>query len=300
MDPVTHALVSLTVGRAGAGKLSRLATPMLLVAGTIADLDWASAAGGPEKFLLWRRAATHSLIGTIAIAAFVAAIFSVLARGKSGVAAVKFGRAFAVCMIAAAAHVFLDLMNSSGVELFWPFSAKRFGADLLAPLDVWLLILFALLLAVPAIFRLATSEIGAKAKTGISRAAVAALILTVLYVCARWELHARSVMLMQDQLFHGETPAMIRAYPEGANPFIWVGVVTTTDTLQEARVPVMLGRPFSSERAVIFHKPVDSLALRNAQSTDSAVRFLRFAQFPRATVIPTEDGFRVEIMRPAI
>lgn len=295
MDPVTHALVSLTVGRAGAGKLSRLATPMLLVAGTIADLDWASAAGGPEKFLLWRRAATHSLIGTIAIAAFVAAIFSVLARGKSGVAAVKFGRAFAVCMIAAAAHVFLDLMNSSGVELFWPFSAKRFGADLLAPLDVWLLILFALLLAVPAIFRLATSEIGAKAKTGISRAAVAALILTVLYVCARWELHARSVMLMQDQLFHGETPAMIRAYPEGANPFIWDGAVTTTDTLQEARVPVMLGRPFSSERAVSFHKPSDSLALRNAQSTDSAVRFLRFAQFPRATVIPTEDGFRVEI-----
>jgi membrane-bound metal-dependent hydrolase YbcI (DUF457 family) len=295
MDPVTHALASLTVGRAGAGKLSRLATPMLLVAGTIADLDWASAAGGPEKFLEWRRAATHSLIGTLAIAACVAAIFSILARGKSDTAAVKFTRAFVVCVTAATAHLLLDLTNSSGVELFWPFSIKRFGADLLAPLDVWLLILFALLLGVPAIFRLATSEIGAKAKTGISRAALAALVITMLYVGARWELHARAVMLMQDQLFHGETPAMIRAYPEGANPFIWDGVVTTTGTLQEARVPVMLGRPFPSERAVVFHKPVESLALRNAQSTDSAIRFLRFAQFPRAKVIPTEDGFRVEI-----
>ena len=295
MDPVTHALASLTVGRAGAGKLSRLATPMLLVAGTIADLDWASAAGGPEKFLLWRRAATHSLIGTIAIAAFVAAIFSVLARGKSGVAAVKFGRAFAVCMIAAAAHVFLDLMNSSGVELFWPFFRKTIrsgftGASRCLAAD-----------SVCAVARSACNfspcYIGnwREGKNWNIPRAVAALILTVLYVCARWELHARSVMLMQDQLFHGETPALIRAYPEGANPFIWVGVVTTTDTLQEARVPVMLGRPFSSERAVIFHKPSDSLALRNAQSTDSAVRFLRFAQFPRATVIPTEDGFRVEI-----
>lgn len=295
MDPVTHALASLTVGRAGVSKISRLATPMLLVAGTIADLDWASAAGGPQKFFEWRRAATHSLAGTIAIAFCVAALFSILARGKSGASAVKFSRAFVICLIGAGVHLLLDLMNSSGVELLWPFSAKRFGADFLPAVDVWLLILFALLLGVPAIFGLATSEIGAKAKTGISGAAVAALVIVALYAGARWELHSRSLTLMQEQLFHGETPTVIRAYAEPANPFIWDGVVTTPGTLQEVRVPVMLGRPFSSERAAIFHKPPDSLVLRNAQSTDTAIEFLRSAQFPRAKVIPTEDGFRVEI-----
>ncbi len=184
MDPLTHALASLTISRAGAGKLTRLATPMLLVAGTIADLDWTSAAGGPGLFLEWRRAATHSLIGTLAIAAAIAALFCVFSRGKGEAAAVKFGRALVVCLIGASAHIALDLMNSSGVKLLWPFSPRRFGADLMAPVDVWLLIFFVSLLGVPAIFRLATSEIGAKTKSGVSGVAVASLAIAMLYIGA--------------------------------------------------------------------------------------------------------------------
>jgi len=39
MEPVTHALTSIALGRAGLNKITRAATPMLLFSGLIADVD---------------------------------------------------------------------------------------------------------------------------------------------------------------------------------------------------------------------------------------------------------------------
>lgn len=295
MDPVTHALVSVTIGRAGATKLTRYAIPMLLISGTAADLDWASAAGGPAKFLEWHRGAAHSLLGAAIIAALVTAIFAAGAGKKQAGPPFRIAAAFLVCFLGALAHVGLDLLNSTGVQLFWPLSAKRYAMDIFAPTDLWLLVVLILFLGVPAIFRLATQEIGGRAKAGISVAAIAALTLIGLYTWARWGFRARAVASMHDELFHREIPLRESAYPTGANPFQWDGVADTHNTVQEAVVPVLFGKPFDSERAIIFPKPPDSAALEIAESTDTAREFLRYAQFPRARVLPTEDGVRVEI-----
>src|SRR5438045_4159268 len=78
MEPLTHALTSLSLANAGFGRLTRRATPMLLVSGLAADLDWLSYVGGARMFLTWHRTATHSLIGTAFIAVVTAAAFAFL------------------------------------------------------------------------------------------------------------------------------------------------------------------------------------------------------------------------------
>ena len=294
MDPVTHALVSAAIGRAGARKLTRYAIPMLLISGTAADLDWASAAGGPLKFLQWHRGPADSLLGAAIIAAIVTVIFIAVGK-KQPRASFRIGAAYLVCLIGALAHTGLDALNSVGVEIFWPFSAKRYAMDILAATDVWLLVLLILFLGVPSIFRLATQEIGARAKSGVSVSAIAALMLIGLYVWGRWGFHAQALASMHNELFHGQIPIRERAYPSAVNPFQWDGVVDTQTTLQEAPVPVLLGRPFDSDRAVIFPKPPDSLPLERAKSTDTARLFLQFADFPRARVMSAGEGYQIQI-----
>ena len=75
MEPITHALASLALGRAGLGRVTRRAAPMLLISGLAADLDWISYTAGAPVFLQWHRTASHSLLGAAAISAVVAAGF---------------------------------------------------------------------------------------------------------------------------------------------------------------------------------------------------------------------------------
>jgi membrane-bound metal-dependent hydrolase YbcI (DUF457 family) len=298
MDPLTHALASVTLGRAlgpravgaGAARISARAMTMLVVAGTAADLDWASVGAGPQAYLRWHLTATHSVAATLVIAAAVSALFARTARGG-----LRWGKAFGACLLAAALHVTLDLTNGVGLALWWPFSQRRFAADLLPPLDLWLLAGLALLLGIPWVFQLASQEMGFLAAGRPSRAALVALALLAVYVGARWTLHARALRVMEAQLFHDEAPLRVGAFPEGTNPFLWDGVVATRNTLQEARVPVAAGPRFSSESARVFPKPADSPVLEAARSAPLSVEFLRYAEFPRAQVERTESGYRVEI-----
>src|SRR5580704_12906121 len=120
MEPVTHALTSFALGRAGLNKITRAATPMLLVSGLIADVDWVTRLAGAETFLRGHRTMTHSLAGTTAIIAAVAAAAWFIGR-KYTKYAVGIFPALAISAIGASAHLFLDMLNGCGVKLFWPF-----------------------------------------------------------------------------------------------------------------------------------------------------------------------------------
>src|SRR5712691_8950517 len=163
MEPITHAVASLTLARAGLNRASRLATPMVLVSGLAADLDWLSLLGGPAAFLRGHRTATHSLAGTAAITVATAVLFWFLGRRHPS-APVRWPRALLVCACGAGAHLLLDLTNSYGVKLIWPFGEKWFAWDVVAYLDPWILILLLLGLLIPGLFRLVSEEIGAPPK----------------------------------------------------------------------------------------------------------------------------------------
>ena len=75
MEPVTHALTSLLLARAGQKHLPRFGMAMLIISGTAADLDYLSYFGGASVFLRFHRAVLHSLLGSAFVAAIVATLF---------------------------------------------------------------------------------------------------------------------------------------------------------------------------------------------------------------------------------
>src|SRR5579863_9778053 len=134
MEPVTHALTCIALGRAGLNKITRAASPMLLVSGLIADVDWITRFGGAATFLRGHRTVTHSLAGTVAIVAAVAAASWFTGR-KYPKFAVEILPALAIGAIGAGAHLLLDMLNGYGVKLLWPFNPKWYAWDLADSVD---------------------------------------------------------------------------------------------------------------------------------------------------------------------
>ena len=159
MEPVTHALTSIALGRAGLDKVSRMATPMLLVSGMVADVDWVTRFGGASAFLHGHRTATHSFTGTIAIIAGVSATFWIAGR-KYPKLAVDMLSALLIRTIGASAHLLLDMLNGYGVKLLWPFSAKWYAWDIADSVDAGIIFFLLAGLLLPELFRLIHEEIG--------------------------------------------------------------------------------------------------------------------------------------------
>ena len=293
MDPLTHVVVNIAASRAGLNKVSRLATPMLIVTGVAADLDWLTALTGPRAFLLGHRTITDSLCGAAGIAILTALCFTIATR-KHPSSPIRFSRALVICLIGAALHTLFDLTNSYGVKLFWPFNDKWYALDSVAQFDVIILVILAAGIFLPMLFRLVGDEIGAQRKTKGVFSAVFALALVFAYVGARYILHERAVTLINSRLYNGAPPLAVGAFPDSPSPFHWAGVIITETTMLRAEVPVVIGvyDPFAAK---IIYKPEESSALDAARASATASLFLSFARFPRAHVEHNDRGYHVEI-----
>jgi inner membrane protein len=295
MEPVTHALTSIALGRAGLNKLTRAATPMLLVSGLIADVDWVTRLAGPLAFLRGHRTVTHSLVGTVVIVAAVTAASCLVGR-KYPKFAVEMLPAVVICAIGAGAHLLLDLLNSYGVKLLWPFSEKWYAWDLAYAVDFWILFFLLAGLLVPELFRLVLEEIGSRPKLrGRQRGAIAGLALVLLVVAGRASAHQRALALLDSRDYRGQTPLEAQAFPRPSNPLLWSGVVETDNAVFNLEVPLLPGRVFDPELADVHYKPQPTVTLKNAVASATAVEFLSFARIPLASVQPDGDGFEVRL-----
>jgi inner membrane protein len=302
VEPVTHALTSLLLARAGQKHLPRFGTVMLVVSGVAADLDYLSYFGGASAFLRFHRTILHSLLGSALLAATIAGIFWFLDRNRRTkdstptLAALTFLPAFAVCAVGTAAHVLLDLTSGIGVRLFWPLGQSWIAADLLANLDLWILVILLLGIALPELFRLVGEEIGERKKnTRGQGAAVIALVFLLIYVGARAELHGRAMDLLNAREYRGQPPLNVGAFPTSFSPFRWRAVISTDNAVNVAEISLAPGAPFDPDRAIPHYKPQDSTALDAAQKTGTARRFLAYARFPLADSEPSDSGYKITI-----
>lgn len=306
MEPVTHALTSLALARAGQKRLPRFGTTMLVVAGIAPDLDCASYLGGASSFLRFDRTLLHSLLSSFVLAIVIAAVFYFFAAGrdrqfsgKGGSTAPRlhFGAALLVCTIGIAAHLLLDLASGVGVQLLWPFQIRWFAFDLLREFDIWILILLGVGLLLPMLIGLVIEEIGERKgrRRDLQRGAIAALTLLLAYVGAREVLHSRADDLLQSHDYHGRTPLAADAFPSSTSPLEWRGVASTDNTIEEVDVPFAPGREFDPERSLTQYKPDDSPALQAAQRAATTLRFLRYARFPIASVMRMGDKYQFEL-----
>lgn len=295
MEPVTHALTSFALSRAGLNKITRAATPMLLVSGLVADVDWVTRFGGADSFLRGHRTITHSLVGTAVIVAGLAAASWLFGR-KNPKFAVGIAPALLVCGTGAGVHLFLDLLNAYGVKLLWPFSEKWYAWDLADSVDSWILFFLLAGLLTPELFRLVLEEIGSKPKRhGRQRGAIVGLVFVALVIGGRAFAHEHAVALLDSHDYRGQTPLEVAAFPRPSNPLLWSGVVETDNAIFNLEVPLSPGREFDPELAAVHFKPQPSLTLKNAVNSSSAVEFLDFARFPLASVQPEGDGFQVRL-----
>jgi inner membrane protein len=295
MEPVTHALTSIALGRAGLNKITRAATPMLLVSGLFADIDWGTRLGGAETFLRGHRTVTHSLVGTAAIIAAIGAASWFIGR-KFPKFAVGIFPALTICAIGAGAHLWLDMMNGYGVKLFWPFSPKWYAWDLADSVDSWILFFLLAGLLIPELFHLVLEEIGSKPRRGgRQRGAIFALVFLGLLITGRWFAHQRAIALLDSRAYREQTPLVVAAFPTPWNPLLWSGVVGTDNAVFNLEVPLGPGREFDPELADVHFKPESSAALKNAVRSYTAIEFLNFARFPLASVQHEGDGFQVRL-----
>jgi membrane-bound metal-dependent hydrolase YbcI (DUF457 family) len=292
VDILTHALLSLALAR---GFYARRGWPVLagmLVAGTLADVDWISAWFGPAAFLAGRRTITHSLLGSlvvIVIAAFVARALDRQRRETWKVIS-------AAAALAALGHLVFDLCQSCGVALLWPFHGTRYALDWLPQVDPWILFLLFGAVVVPEFFLLVSLEIGAKDKRPRGRTgALVALALMGIYIGARGVLHFNSVALLEPRSYHGESPRRAETFADSISLFTWHGVVETQSYLCLIDVPVMSGDSFDPESGTCLHKPEESPVLTAVQQSTVGHRFLSAAIMPRAAVDKTENGYEVVI-----
>jgi membrane-bound metal-dependent hydrolase YbcI (DUF457 family) len=302
VEPVTHALFSLGIARAGQRRLPRFGTAMLLASGLAPEFDFLSYFGGAGAYLRWHHAAMHSLVGGAVTACAVAGTFCVVDRklpsktdaNRRG-AALTFGTAALVCALGVFGHVLLDLVSGVGVQLLWPFSGRWFGWPLSANLDLGTLVLLCAGLLLPLLFKLVNEEVGAqKKRSGRAGAAITLALLTA-YFGARAELRSRAIDMLLAREYRGEIPLQAGAFPESSTPLVWRGLAATDNTIEQAEVGSGLGVEFDTARTLTHFKPGESPALDAAERTEAARRFLVYAKFPLASVEHREAGYRVEI-----
>jgi membrane-bound metal-dependent hydrolase YbcI (DUF457 family) len=290
VDIATHALASFALAR---GFFPRRRWPVVLgmiFAGTIADIDLLSSILGPAAYFFSRRTYTHSLIGTTLVICLAALLVRHLEKKQPA----PFSTLLWPLATAAALHIVLDLFQSEGVALLWPFRPSRFAMDWLPTIDPWILVILAAGILLPELVRLVSSEIGAKDKAPRGRnGAIAAVCFVVLYVGARALLHAGSITALEPHSYQGESARSAGSFPNALSIFNWRGVVETRSLLCTADVPAGPGKNFNPLTADCLRKPDPSPELDAAQKTSVAQEYLRVMPFPRALVARTEDGYEV-------
>jgi inner membrane protein len=297
MDNVTHTLTGLALANAGLNRKTRFATLALVVGSNLPDIDVLWSMGGGADYLKYHRGITHSILGASVLAALLAAVIYFL--GKRARPRKKPGPALnarwlgLLCLIALEGHVLMDFTNSYGIRLFEPFNTHWYAWDIMFIFDPLLLTALIAGIAVPALFRLISEEVGAS-KPGFRRGAIFSLSFLVLLWGLRDVAHRRVAQQLDSHVYGEENPIQVGAFPSPANPFDWVGVVET-ETAYRVIPASALESDVDISHARVFFKPESTPALEAAEKTPTAKIFLDFARFPWANVSETEHGYDVTI-----
>jgi membrane-bound metal-dependent hydrolase YbcI (DUF457 family) len=293
VDLFTHGLASYALKRAAFPRVPRSVTLAILVAGTIADLDSLSGYLGPSAYLTFSRTYFHSLTAALLLSVLVT-LPLLLRNPDPAKIPPSFVTIFVAAFSSAVLHLLMDLFQSAGVELFWPFSPRRFATDWVAHLDLWILAILLAGILLPALGGLVTEEIGARSKGPRGKfGASLALAAMILYLVVRFVLHGNALAALESRTYRGESPRRVAAFAESSSPFRWRGIVETERAIHEVQVEVGPSPNFDPDSAIAYYKPEPSPALDSARNSAAARQFLQAARFPKASVEKTPQGFHV-------
>jgi inner membrane protein len=266
----------------------------VIFAGVIADVDSFSARFGPAAYLRYHRSATHSIALVVALA-LTAFLLSRLTLGKN-ISSNWNGLSWVAVTAAASLHVLMDLAQADPVAPLWPVSEKHFSLDLAPAIDPWLLVILIAAIVFPELVRLVTDEIGARSKQPRGRiGAIIGLAFALIYFGSRALFHSNVIASLEARTIAGESPRRIAAFPDAVSPFLWHSMVETESSLNLATMRSMGGEVTYATGVTTLRKPDPSPFLAAAQSSSATITFLKFARFPKATVLKESEGYSIEI-----
>lgn len=269
MDNLAHSLFGAALARAG---LSRRfgpgTTALLVVASNIPDIDIVLALTHRDEAAWLRRTHTHGILGGALLAILLGLVAWRLTKGR-----IPWRAACGLALLGVAGHVSLDLLNSYGVVLLYPFSHARFELawSFIIDLAQWAILASPLLLARP---------LGRWIDP--VRLARAALALYAAYLGACAAGHARAQALLDRHLDARAIGSDFRyVFPEAFGPHRWRGVARDDDIWRAWLIDVVHGR-FSREGEVRTSAFDADVAL--LRTTPDARRVEWFAMAPLWTV----------------
>jgi membrane-bound metal-dependent hydrolase YbcI (DUF457 family) len=290
MDITTQGLASLALARAAWPRAPKQVWLVAIAAGVIADIDALSAWISAPAYLTWHRTFTHSLPAVVFFAALCAITYH-FASTKDLRARFSAANAFAMALAAACLHLVLDICGTQGATLLWPLSSRRSALDWAVEFDPLIMVIFLAALLLPELLHLVSSEIGARDMRPRGRiAARVAFVVILIYLGIRANFHSNVIALLGSRTYHGEVADRVGAFPARFSPFEWSCVVDTARSVQTLSVMEGPVESFDPESAETQFKPEPSPSLEAAKKTAAAERFLRFAQFPKATVETAPTG----------
>jgi membrane-bound metal-dependent hydrolase YbcI (DUF457 family) len=303
MDIGTQGLASLVIARAFVPRAPWRAWAVIVIAGSIANIDVVSAMVSPSAFIEWHRTYFHSAVVSLVLSLGLAAAYIVATPANATIDQLpsrsrSFSQsAFVTAVIFAGfLHLALDAAQSDGTMIFWPLSRQRVAMDWLPHIDPWIIAILLAALFLPELTRLVADEIGAKARGGRGRVgAIVGLVILALYVGVRADLHSNAIATLQNRSYETGSPHRIAAYADAASPFIWHGIVETERALHEPDVSIFTSSQFDADNGLTLFKPEPSPILDQAQRTGAARKFLAAAQFPKADIETTTNGYVIEL-----
>jgi inner membrane protein len=290
MDNITHTLTGLMMARAGLGRTTpRGGSLMMMLAANIPDIDVVFGLPGGLAYMEYHRGYAHSLF----FAPAMAVIPLLLARWIRGASITWLS--YLACLLGVLSHLALDLTNVYGVRLLLPFSSRWLHLDITNIIDPWILLIFLLAMAAPALSSLVNSEIRGRPSAGPKRAwACAALVAVLGYEGFRYGSHQRAIAIMSSYDYRGNSAVRVWAMPDGISPLRWRGIVETTDSVLD--VPVDVTGEFDPKSGRVSYPAPESPALDAARATVPFQAFLRFNQLPFWRVTPEDDLMRVDLI----
>lgn len=137
MDPVTHGLVGLTVASFSGTPIS-LTNPVYIgtLLGSLSpDFDFVLQAKGDLCYLRQHRGVSHSIPSSISLAGIIALPLYFIFPETS------LWNLFIWTWLGALSHCVIDIFNSYGGELLWPFYRKKISINLFNIFDPYLFVI---------------------------------------------------------------------------------------------------------------------------------------------------------------
>ncbi len=331
MDNLTHSLVAASLGRAGLSDKVPGGVASLIIAANLADLDVVSGFWGNLYYLAYHRGLSHSVVGTLILAAVLTGILWLVGRARGHPASL--GQISLAVFVTAVSHPLLDLTNSYGLRPFLPFLDRWYYGDLVFIVDpyLWLILGAAVFLTAhntrlgtvawvigvafaSVIMILGAVGFGLWVPLGIWLAGVSTILVlkarrrvfpvslaagalgaVVVYWAFLGAIHWLTLKEFYPELqsrYPGISRDAISVTPRPANPFEWDLFVETPDRVAYARASSFSTRMTGFET---IPRNQGHPAATAAASTCAGAVFTHFARFPVFEVSKTNGGRVVTI-----